>query len=113
MVTKEEYENAILQRDSYEDIIREYLEQKRKAFDERLKINPIFNDDELFYSATARCPCGAGLAYPKDCGGFHYWDCSAILKGTQDNNVKHTDQLPFTFYEVKGESERNGTTRPK
>jgi hypothetical protein len=113
MVTEEEYKLACLQKDSAEDIIIEYNNQKNEEFKERLKNNPIFTDDELFYSATVRCPCGAGLAYPKGCTPFHYWDCSDILKGIQDNSVKHTAQLPFTMYEVKGESERNGTTRPK
>lgn len=73
--------------------------------------NPIFTDDELVYSANQLCPCGHGLAYPKDCGPSHYWDCSAILKGIADKSVQHTGQLPFAFYYIKVESERNGTTR--
>lgn len=113
MITKEQYEEATRNKQEADKIITEWFRQKAHNFKERMKNNPIFTDDELFYSATARCPCGAGLAYPKDCGGYHYWDCSAILKGTQDNSVKHTDQLPFTFYDIKDESERNGTTRPK
>lgn len=66
----------------------------------------------LTFSATARCPCGAGLAYR---GGEDAWDCSEILIGTADTAVKHTARLPFVFYEVKSEgqaSARGATTRP-
>lgn len=80
--------------------------------------------ERLRYSAVARCPCGAGLAYDPafvDANGVFrgplsgHWDCSAILLGTQDKKVKHTAQLPFTFYNVKEEgqpSARGITTRP-
>lgn len=78
----------------------------------------------LTYSATARCPCGAGMAYgpmtydndstfKKPYNG--YWDCSAILDGTADKNVKHEAKLPFSFYEIKSEdqpSAKGRTTRP-
>jgi len=79
---------------------------------------------DLTYAATARCPCGAGLAYNKSCqledtparwpyNG--YWDCSAILLGSANHAVQHTAQLPFAFYNIKSEgqpSARGGTTRP-
>lgn len=82
----------------------------------------------LVYAATLRCPCGAGMAYPKN-GDYPggepdgplrwpysgYWECSAILLGTADASVKHEAQLPFAFYEVKDEgqpSARGATTRP-
>lgn len=110
-VTKEQYDEAVVLKDNAQKTINEFFRQKRERFELRLKENPIFTDDELFYSASSLCPCGHGLAYPKDCGPSHYWDCSAILKGIADKNVKHTDQLPFAFYDVKGEGERNGTTR--
>jgi len=110
-VTIEQYDEAIALRDKAQETINEFLRQKRERFDLRMKENPLFTDDELFYSAVALCPCGHGLAYPKECGPGHYWDCSAILKGIADTSVKHTDQLPFVFYDIKGESERNGTTR--
>lgn len=80
----------------------------------------------LVYAATARCPCGAGLAYDETCtnppfNGPSYWDCSAILLGTavpqsQPGAVEHTGKLPFTFYEIKAEgqpSARGATTRPQ
>jgi len=73
----------------------------------------------LMYAAYARCPCGAGLAYdPQGESGkpiIGYWDCSAILLGTADENVTHTAQLPFVFYEIKSEgqpSAQGSTTRP-
>lgn len=111
MVTKEEYDLAIKQEKEAKEVIHQYHKEKLERFDQRMKDNPIFTDDELHYSATNLCPCGHGLAYPKECGTHHYWDCSAILKGIADKSVKHTDQLPFAFYDVKGESERRGTTR--
>jgi hypothetical protein len=65
--------------------------------------------EHLVYSATSRCPCGAGLAYIRDCSpNERHWDCSAVLTGTaipkeQPGSRVHTDRLPFAFYEVKSE----------
>lgn len=112
MISIKQYEEAVISKEQAEKIINQYLKEKRENFEKRLKENPIFTDDELFYSRTARCSCGAGLAYPKDCGPFHYWDCSAILKGIEDKTIKHTDQLPFIYYEIKGENDEK-STRPK
>jgi hypothetical protein len=112
MISFEQYKEACEQREKSDEIMYQYLKEQQTSFDERMKSNPIFKDEELHYSATVRCPCGHGLAYPKDCGPKHYWDCSAILKGIADKNVKHTDQLPFIFYDIKGEHEYRGTTRP-
>jgi hypothetical protein len=75
-------------------------------------------DAELVYAAYARCPCGAGMAYPKGIGGHGFWDCSAILTGRAyiSGEVKHTDRLPFVFWKVKSEvqpSVNGATTRPK
>ena len=111
MITKEQYDQAIENQEKAQETINAYHKQNREAFASRLQENPVFTDDELFYSATSLCPCGHGLAYPKDCGGSHYWDCSAILKGVANKEIEHTGQLPFAFYNIKGESERNGTTR--
>lgn len=75
----------------------------------------------LVYAATARCPCGAGLAYQAGADPFTgAWDCSAILTGTaipsgQLGSVEHTAVLPFVFYEIKSErqpSAHGATTRP-
>lgn len=83
----------------------------------------VYTSAELVYAAFDRCHCGAGIAYPRDVQPFGetaYWDCSAILTGTaipdgQEGSVKHTDKLPFAFYEIKSEgqpSARGTTTRP-
>lgn len=111
MISEKQYKQAVEEQEKSEKIINQYHLEKSEAFEKRLKENPIFSDEELFYSATNLCPCGHGLAYLKGCGGNHYWDCSAILKGIADKDVEHTGQLPFSFYDVKGESEHRGTTR--
>ncbi len=111
MITDYEYRQAVKDHSASQEIINQYHRQEHEKFQQRLKDNPIFTDDELFYSAYSRCPCGHGLAYPKSCGANHYWDCSAILKGIADKGVTHTDQLPFAFWDIKGESEHRGTTR--
>lgn len=70
----------------------------------------------LVYAATARCPCGLGLAHEVGASPPQgYWDCSGILLGTADENVQHTAKLPFIFYEIKSEhqpSAEGRTTRP-
>lgn len=111
-------------------------ELRRQAREERQKEQlqrPLL--DRLVFAATSRCHCGAGLAYDPagESGGAvenpnsvfkgphgGYWDCSAILLGTaiekgQPGSVRHTDRLPFAFYEVKSENQpsaRGATTRP-
>jgi len=111
MITEQQYSEALEQEKIAKEIISQYNLEKLEGFKQRMKDNPIFTDDELHYSAISLCPCGHGLAYPKECSPWHYWDCSAILKGVADPKVIHTGQLPFIFYNVKGESEHNGTTR--
>jgi len=72
--------------------------------------------EDLVFAAYTRCPCGLGMAHVKGCGGFSYWDCSGILMGTADETMKHTDKLPFVFYDVKSElqpSAQGATTRPQ
>lgn len=99
------------------DII--YLE-KSKKISERVKSARKglgdFKSEELIFAALSRCPCGAGLAYPKDIGINGAWNCSAILMGIADTKTLHEDALPFAFYEVKSElqpSANGATTRPK
>lgn len=111
MITEEQYQQAIQQEKEARELINNYHRQKEDALQQRLNNGTPFTDDELFYSARSLCPCGHGLAYPKGCGPFHYWDCSAILKGIDDPTVTHTAQLPFSLYDIKGESEHRGTTR--
>lgn len=81
------------------------------------------SEQDLLYSATSRCRCGAGLTYFKKtriCNGPGHtsWVCSAVLK----NEVGQPDVLegkhtlfPFMSYEIKSETQpsANGmTTRP-
>lgn len=111
MISEKQYQEAIKQKEETQKVINCFHKEKREAFEQRLKDNPVFTDEELIYSAYTLCPCGYGLAYPKECGGGHYWDCSSILKGIADKDVIHTDQLPFAFYSIKGENPGLGTTR--
>lgn len=90
-------------------------------------------DRDLLYAATARCRCGAGLAYPMDhelACAIGAWVCSAVLKrdvadvatdqtqaafaGTP--TVGNHDCLPWAFFKVREETSINNhgghTTRP-
>ncbi len=111
MISEHEYLTARNQKEEAQKIIDQYHKEQSDEFEKRLSNNPIFKNEELLYSAYTLCPCGHGLAYPKNCNFNHYWDCSAILKGIADKNVQHTAQLPFAFYDIKAESEHRGTTR--
>lgn len=104
MISKQEYQSAVEQQSKFEKVITQYHKEQRAAFEERMKNDPVFTDDELVYSAINLCPCGHGLAYPKDCGGDHYWDCSAILKGIADKEAEHCAQLPFMMTKIKSEN---------
>ena len=115
MVTEEQYQQAIRDKKEVDKIIDEYWKQEKQIFTQRmeeLRNGKYFTDDELYYSRFSLCPFGHGLAYPKKCGAHHYWDCSAILKGIADPTLMHTDQLPFAFYDIKGEQGEQ-TTRGK
>jgi hypothetical protein len=97
---------------------------RQEAHDERIaegRALPLA--ERLIYAAEARCPCGAGLAYDPFANddpifrGPTFWDCSAIILGTAETDgfLRHTDRLPFAFYEIKSErqpSARGVTTRP-
>lgn len=75
--------------------------EKWRDVQERLRTGAPFTADDLYF-ATAKCPCGARLAYPLDVNPFlGYWDCSEILMGSADRAVMHTAKLPFPFYKVK------------
>ena len=112
------------------------LEQQTKALraeasavrTAELKAKPVA--DRIVYAARSRCACGAGMAYDPTAedaepvfvdtyAGYWYagyWDCSAIILGTQDDSLTHTAKLPFAFYNLKseGQASANGdTTRPK
>jgi hypothetical protein len=85
----------------------------------------------LIFAATARCDCGAGLAYdPASEGkpdlpfkGPSAWECGDILlfetlsadKQAAVKAAVHTPALPFVFYEIKSENQPSAsgrTTRP-
>ena len=104
MITKEQYYEAVKSNEEAEKIINQYLSEQRENFKNRLKDGSFFTDDELVYSAYNLCPCGYGIAYPKDCGPDHYWDCSAILKGIASPNVEHCGKLPFFMTKMKSEN---------
>jgi hypothetical protein len=92
-----------------------------------------FKDTELLYAATARCRCGAGLAYPREhkhAMQLRAWLCSAVLKGeveevatraipfglkSEESTPKH-DAFDWAFYKVREETSVNNaggyTTRP-
>ncbi len=72
--------------------------------------------DDLTFSATARCKCGAGFCYPKFVHDMHgQWLCSAIILGTAEAGSEHDAAKPFVFWDIKGErqpSANGATTRP-
>jgi hypothetical protein len=119
MITEQEYKEAIRQHDAAEKIIQAYGKQSAEEFDARWERfsnqNEFFKDEDLTYSADSRCEkCGAGLAHPKACGGFHQWTCSNVLKGIGTDSGHGA--YSFAFYEIKSENQpsANGaTTRPK
>lgn len=87
--------------------------------------------ERLLFAATARCRCGAGLAYvPEHVERLGLnseaasWRCSALLlmsreeleKEPTGDAARHDGPLPFAFYEIKSERQpsANGvTTRPR
>jgi len=115
MISEDEYREACDAKKAAELVINEFHKQELNTFEERLKSGRPFTDDELTYAAYARCRCGQGLAYSNDCGIDHYWECSAILKGTPDLNVAHDPKYPFSCYSIKSEGQPSAyghTTRP-
>lgn len=118
-ITKDDYKEAVKRHDEAEKVMNAYHAQSAQDFEERWKRfdeqHEAFSDADLVYSATARCKlCGAGLAYPKECGPNHQWTCSNVLKNIGTD--KGHEAFPFAFYEIKSENQpsANGaTTRPK
>lgn len=77
-----------------------------------------YTDKELLYSATSRCKCGAGLAYPlktEEALRIRAWVCSEALKGGLELGSQH-EAYDFAFYKIREETSINntckGTTRP-
>lgn len=118
MITEEQYKAAVDSRKEQDGIITAYHQQGIQAFKERWERfdngKEVFKDEELTYAADCRCQkCKAGMAYPKDCGPWHQWTCSAVLKGIGTDNGHSA--FPFSQYEIKSEKQpsANGvTTRP-
>jgi hypothetical protein len=91
-----------------------------------------FTDRELLYAATARCRCGAGLAYPLDhdrAFKLRAWVCSAVLKGEVEGPAScqwgpysggkpdgEHDAFDWAFYKIREETSINNhgghSTRP-
>lgn len=117
MITKEQYEEAVSTNDKAEEIINAYHKQQANNFEfkwGKFKAGElVFKDEELLYAAYARCDaCNAGLAYPKECAGFHFWSCSDELKGLTKGHAT----FPFAFYSIKSEGQPSAggnTTRVK
>lgn len=75
----------------------------------------MFSAKELVFSATARCRCGSGLAYPRKSAGHarvradgllaqSAWICAAVLLGATDGGPGH-DAYPFALYEIKSDEQ--------
>lgn len=128
MTPKQEKQRAELlaKAEEHERNAHECREEAARIKHRALASTPVA--DRLVYAATARCPCGAGLAYdptaedpesPFKGALSGWWDCSDIILGLalehgQPNAVEHTGRLPFSFYEIKSEwqpSAHGATTR--
>lgn len=77
-----------------------------------------YEDIDLIYSATARCKCGAGLAYPTnhdEAFKIAAWVCSFALKNADASPEDH-QSFPWFMYKVREETSVNNggghTTRP-
>lgn len=89
-----------------------------RAGERQLKRQPNFPyiDRWLCYAATARCQCGAGLAYHYGTGVRGEWACSDILTGRISHaDIQKHQAFPFVFYEINSENQPSAygrTTRP-
>ncbi len=88
----------------------------------REQLIKIYTDEELRYSATCRCECGARMAYAKheDLVDVSCWECSDILTGRaliKDPKCKNTHSCYLenkTKTRSEDQSSAHGlTTRPK
>lgn len=106
-------------RDALYKIYNEESKRIKSKIEHAYLLTDKFSPEELRFSATSRCKCGAGLAYPDDIGIWGAWHCSAILMGIAklgESDLKHTEPLIFQAYEIKSEDQpsANGqTTRPQ
>lgn len=103
-------------------------------------MKPLYTADEILYSASALCTCGAGLAYPLDhneARRVRAWVCSRVLLGevalvslemprrlpnapmaperyTDTAGLEHS-RYPFAFWNIKSEGQPSAhgqSTRP-
>lgn len=92
------------------------VENRIAACERGVRGAALFAPDDLTYAGRARCPCGAGLAYPDGCDPFTgAWRCSAILTGAAEPGTTHESPKPFSMYDIKSENEHasgGATTRP-
>lgn len=58
---------------------------------------------DLVYAASARCFCGARLAYNRNLRAHRVWMCSALLLEEEEPETKHTDPLPYAKYKILSE----------
>jgi hypothetical protein len=105
--------------------LEQLYRDRELSTEERVKLAQNGHGDfrlgELVFAAASRCPCGAGLAYPKNVGMHGSWDCSDILRGLakpkgHPESKQHSAAMPFIFWEVKSEgqpSANGATTRPQ
>lgn len=105
--------------------LNEVCRTDEKLVEDKLKrcetLTDKFTEDELVFAATARCTCGAGLAYPKNIGIHGSWHCSDILLGLALSSDKpdskvHDSGYPFSFYNIKSDQQPSAegqTTRRK
>lgn len=101
---------------------------------ERTGVALDFTDRDLLYSATARCRCGSGLAYPLDperARDLSAWACARLLRGEIPANETYGardfmgavsapgpdhELFSWAFFKVREETSINNhgghTTRP-
>lgn len=83
-------------------------------------MSAIFTDLELLYAATARCKCGAGVAYPLDHTAsmeLRAWLCASVLRGeVPEEHYSEHESFPWAMWKVREETSINNhgahTTRP-
>lgn len=113
---QEQVDNLEKQLEPLKERLREIYSQESQEVAEKIKrcekATDKFLKDELRYAAYSRCPCGAGLAYPKNIGIHGAWYCSSILLGEAVPGTTHEAPKPFAFWEIKSEDQpsANGAT---
>ena len=114
MISKQRYEIACHQYAESQAVMEAYFRERREEFERRIAVEgSIWLEEELVYSASRRCKCGAGMAYPDGCLAGWYWACSEVLKGVVKDGAdpsKHTGPLFFIYCDVEKEGS-GGTTR--